>query len=162
VSLGRCDYAEMEWYCDQPVGHDGRHSMTLFAEPLELTRDQKRERVMAFSTDQGAAVLGVADQWAPRLPDTLLEIAAERHKQEALHKARSFVKTGSRYTALAALMEEVGELSRAFLLLDFGDLSADDREHVLANARYEAVQVAAVGAAIREMLPGPLDDLPHE
>jgi len=80
----------------------------------------------------------------PEHREIFLAVLAERSRQNNLHPestARELVLSGARYEALAVLVEEVGEVSKAIM--------EDSDPEVI---RDEVIQVAAVALAILEGL----------
>lgn len=78
----------------------------------------------------------------PSTAEVLEEVAAERARQDATWGEGNPLYRDAT-TALAVLVEEVGEMARATLN---GDLD---------NLRVEAIQAAAVAVAIAERWPSP-------
>lgn len=52
--FGQCDYAEMDWYCEKPKGHDGPHGMIVYPEDHDLR--QRGEEMFKRALGQQGAV----------------------------------------------------------------------------------------------------------
>ena len=81
------------------------------------------------------------------------EVAAERARAHAKHGDKSMEAADwDDMKRLRILMEEVGEVARAFNDLDLGQTTAAE---AAANARGELIQVSAMAGAWADRIPPP-------
>jgi NTP pyrophosphatase (non-canonical NTP hydrolase) len=117
---------------------------------------RERRRAQVSLGDAAELLTSSQKRWAPHLQEALANVIFERHKQEVQHGRRSIALPAgetSLASALAKVVEEVGELAAGINNLELAR-HPDERNAILENIEYEAVQVAAVACAIVERMLG--------